>query len=104
LNERELPKDKCPSGILIVEFEGLSVGAAADRRNREVGYVCFVRQGVNESDIFNAYIKQVYLPHIEFLRKGLDHIAKDDLFCVSWLDGAQPQMKNISSEEILELL
>ena len=117
LTERELPKDKCPDGVLIVEFPGLAVGASTDIRNNEVGYVVFARQGAPESLIFKKYIMKVYLPYLQMLRERLSYnhpgmrdadsasraAPSDHLFVCSWMDGGQAQLENIISDTTQEL-
>jgi hypothetical protein len=55
LSERELSLAQCPSGIAMIEIPGLCIGSAIDPRNNSPGYVVFVRQGVNESEILDIY-------------------------------------------------
>ena len=49
LSSEELSPELCPDGILLREVEGLSVGAATDPTNKQVGYVCLVRSGTPHS-------------------------------------------------------
>ena len=93
LTERELPVATCPSGILIVEVPGLVIGAAADNRIKKLGYLCFVRQGIDECHIFREYINRVYIPYISRVQHQLKYInlRDDDLFAVSYMNGALAQ-------------
>lgn len=111
LTERELLTNLCPSGILILQFPGMCVGSAVDSRIRQIGYVAFVRQGVDESLVFREYIKLVFIPQVKLIRQLSGFIHGDDAnaelpkeaFWVQWLDGGIPQLKNIKSDEMVAL-
>ena len=108
LTERELSVDQCPSGIALLEIPGLCVGSAVDPRNKNTGFVVLVRQGVDESLIFDHYTRFVFIPHVkalikrnlEFDNENINTNLPDDLTVISWKDGGQAQMRNELSEDV----
>jgi len=63
--------------------------------------VAFVRQGVSEELIYQAYLEFVLIPHITrireqlgFVRDAANNEIPDDMLAVSWSDGGQAQLKN----------
>ena len=109
LNERELPTDKFPDGILLISVKGLCIGSEQDIRNNSDGYVAFVRQGTDEAIIFQQYINIVLLPHFQRVREaqGLYTVSNievpEEHTVVSWSDSGLPQLKNTLSASIQEV-
>lgn len=103
LTERELPKNLCPPGILILHFPGMCVGSAVDSRIRQIGYVAFVRQGVDESLVFREYIKLVFIPQVKLIRQLSGFIHGNDehykvIKGVRRMESAEPVEDNICKE------
>ena len=45
LTDKELPQEKCPSGVLPVRVKKLCYGGGKDCENKKEGFVMFIRSG-----------------------------------------------------------
>ena len=110
LTERELPKDECPSGILVVPIAGLSMERNRDPSCQKKGYVVFLRIDVSEESVHlknhEHYHKEVYKPYMDYIRKvlhgynneGTDNVP-DEFQSVGWNDGDIMMLAAIVKEE-----
>ena len=64
--ERELPSNECPSGILVVPIQGISLERKRYPTCQKNGYVVFLRNTVSEESVHlknhENYHKEVYKP------------------------------------------
>lgn len=111
LNERELPVQDCPSGVLILDIAGLCIGGAGINAGSTLkGTIIFVRNDQDkETDKvrFRAYRERVFLPFIEEIRaedgwtKG--EPVDEEMRVVSWRDGDIAQVATIVEDNTMEL-
>ena len=128
LTADEMPGDE----IITIPVPGLTVGSHQDVYSTGTGYVTFVRGSdehentdhendndniftvpipteSKESRVAQIYREKVYHPFIQHIRKtkygwdgNTDNIL-DHLQAVSWMDGANAQIKKITSNESLKI-
>ncbi len=116
LSESELPKETCPSGILIVKCPGLSIGGSnVMDAEAAVGDIALIRHDALDKEwdsvekrLYSKYQELVVYPFIEAIRKrdyGFDPLSEEDvpewLKCVSWTDGALPQIAAILDDDVV---
>ena len=102
LSERELPKDSCPDGILVLPIEGLSVGGV-DPDCKSVGYIVFVRGGKDqEKQNFRYYQETVFRPYVERKKNLATGVpASEEDRSVSCSDGGGAQLTTLLEEDSL---
>jgi hypothetical protein len=112
LSNDELSPTMYPDGVLVVEVEGLSIAGATNPGDRTIGYICFLRSSSGEIPTDQMrhmyYRKHVYFKLLQDLRLRFDNIPPDcnipdDCCSVGWMDGDWPQIKAVTSEEIIQL-
>ena len=54
LNDSEMPNEDC----VVVNVEGLGINGRIDPRNKEVGYVCFMKKNVKQLHFFRLVLQQ----------------------------------------------
>ena len=99
LNERELPKTKCPSCILMIPIEGLAVGGV-NPDCKSVGYVALVCIGTDmETDNFINCRNTVFRKYVSSKRNAREGVPiPEEELAVAWKDGGGPQLKAITRE------
>ena len=124
LTLEEMPEDK----IITIPVPGLTVGGHQDIYSMGIGYVTYVRGDIDtdkgttednveatvpvdstskESRIAQIYCEQVYHPFIKHIRKlkygweGDNSNIPEHLCAISWMDGANSQIKRITTSESL---
>ncbi|CAB9513643.1 hypothetical protein SEMRO_603_G174050.1 [Seminavis robusta] len=113
LNERELPKDSCESGAVIIKVRGLSIGGGGVTvGSNQCGYIMLVRNDGNkdtEKVKCQLFTKHCLLPFIETLRKedpgghwtpGLP--IPDSLQAMVWCDGELSQLATMVDPVLLK--
>ena len=111
VSEKEMPAEKCPSGVLFVTIPGLAVGSDIDPNNSLPGYIVFLRK-TGDSSLdkrkHKLYRDKILLPFVERLRQFNDgYVTGTDipieLTVVSWSDGDLAQMAVTKDEEQMEI-
>jgi len=114
LTERELPREKTPSGIRIVPIEGFCVGSLVDLRHVNArGYVVLCRADVDAESVsmrnFLHYHQEIYLKqHVDVIREvafDYDSNMEVDDYLESYgsFDGATDQLSAVTQKEIMGL-
>ena len=113
LSEKELPRDLCQDGILILPpLKGFCYGGIQNADSETVGYVVFMRNETNaetkeSNDQRNheIYRNEVMGPYIQSVRKKFSNglwkenmPVPDDMTWVAWQDGHGPGLKAIIKE------
>ena len=108
LTDNELPSHTCPSGILVMELDGLNVGEGGKTKGR----VVFIRNDKDKQTdkvCCRFYRDHVLIPFIQYQRrmscaweKGAP--IEESMRAVSWFDGNSAQIAAITEEESLAIL
>ena len=80
LSASELPADKCPSGFIVMEVEGLAPGAASDPFNMGLGYITFThKEGTEgmEKSKYRFHRTNVMIPFLQQIRRTYDKQPSD---------------------------
>ncbi|CAB9496116.1 hypothetical protein SEMRO_1_G000930.1 [Seminavis robusta] len=100
LTERELPRSKCPSGVLVLEIEGLHIGGGGVTAfGEQNGFVMFVRNDddkLTEKVKVEAFLDRCLFPFVSRLRQKRGWQpgtpVPDSMTFVTWLDGEMAQL------------
>mgnify|MGYP004044576965 CR=1 FL=1 len=106
LTEEELPREHCPSGVHVVQIDGLCPEAAKNPGATAVGFVVLTRKTTSDDEgvsiaqkKFREYYDRVMIPFVNECRRIVDRRYAGDasefqhLRVVSWTDGDGPQIK-----------
>ena len=99
LSERKLPSDACPSGVLILKVDGMSVGGS------EAGTIIFVRNDHDkQTDTvrFRVHRDEIFLPFVNKQRMDCDGWTEgctidDSMQVISWCDGDLQQIATVGN-------
>ena len=65
-SDEEMPSDKCESGVVVLEIEGLSADGGINLDSKSVGYVVFIRNSAGsagtDTECFKEYEKRCRQP------------------------------------------
>ena len=93
----------------VCEIPGLAVNAHLDVRNQNLGYVCFMRKGVQQIRFFDWYEKKVMIPTVLITREryeGLGNVtctkvdAENNV--VHWSDSDIPYLQQLAEPGRME--
>ena len=108
LTEAELPKEKTPSGLLVLAIEGLCIGGHSlvplGNERLPVGYLLLLRNdndGEQDKKRYKWIQENIFLPFVASNRKQHDDWIEgtpipQSMMAVSWSDGDNAQIKMFS--------
>ena len=74
LNDSEMPNED----FVVVNVEGLGINGRIDPRNKEVGYVCFMKKDVKQLHFFDWFYNNVTYPTVVAIRKRYNAFYDND--------------------------
>jgi hypothetical protein len=116
LTESELPKEKTPSGILVLEIEGLCPGGHSlppmGTARLPVGYLLLLRNdndGEQDKKRYKWIQENIFLPFVASNREQHDNWIEgtpipQSMMAVSWCDGDNAQIKMLVEDSTLAQL
>ena len=70
LTDTEMPQ----RDFIVVPIEGLGINGRIDPRNKEVGYVCFMKHDVKQLHFFDWFFNNVTYPTVVAIRKKIQRL------------------------------
>ena len=94
---------------MVIEVEGMSVNANLDARNKDLGYIVFLRKNEKMDQFYELYENNVVYPHYRKLLFQYHQIPVQDVglipedkFARFWSDSDMQQIKRLTSLETMQ--
>ena len=117
LNDRELPPEFCPTGILSLKIEGLCIGGNSMMKSHPemelphsyLLFCCNDNDKLMDVKRYCFIFEELLLPFVKSNRQQHDGWifgtpVPDSLFAVAWCDGDLPQITHATHSDSLEVL
>ena len=114
VNEKQMPKDKTPDGVIVLEIEGLCFSGTVSPNNTSTGFLVFVRSdGTQAASVmrFKHQNKQIVKFVNEARQQIFSHVVVDgqavptNMKAICWCDGAFDQLTaNVLNDEVWALM